>query len=133
MAKINGTLYCAYSGTDKVLHNVNTSLNVNVDLPDVTNKESAGWKEHINGVRDWSIDFDGLYDEAGTGITPDDILTAIIARSADTTVYFKPTSGSTKGWTGTGTFKMIKLDAPAEGGLKYSSGIQGNGALAAAE
>jgi hypothetical protein len=131
MAKINGTLYCAFSGSDKILYNTSTTLNVNVDLPDVTNKESAGWKEHINGVRDWSIDFDGLYDESGEGITADEILAAIIARSADITAYFKPTSGDTEGWTGTGTYKGIKIDAPAEGGLKSSGSIQGNGALAA--
>jgi len=132
MGKINGTLYCAYSETDKILHNVNSSLNVEQDLPDVTNKESAGWAEHINGLRNWSIDFDGLYDEDGSGITPDEIMAAIIGRSADTTVYFKPTSGATTGWTGEGTFKFCKLDAPAEGGLKYSSSIIDNGPLAEA-
>jgi predicted secreted protein len=130
MGKINGTLYCAFSGSDKILYNTNTSLNVDVDLKDVTNKESAGWAEHLKGVRKWSIDFDGLYDEEGSGITPDEILAAIIARSADITAYFKPTSGATTGWTGTGTYKNIKIDAPAEGGLTVSSSIQGNGALA---
>jgi len=131
MGKINGTLYCSYSGSDKILHNTNTSLNLEQDLPDVTNKESAGWAEHINGLRNWSIDFDGLYDESGTGISGDEVMAAIIGRSADTAVHFKPTSGATTGWTGDGTFKNCKLDAPAEGGLKISGSIVGNGALEA--
>jgi len=130
MAKINGTLYCAYSTADKILHSTNATLNVEQDLPDVTNKESSGWAEHINGLRKWSIDFDGLYDEAGSGITPDEIMAAIIGRTADITANFKPTSGATKGWTGTGTFKNLKLDAPLEGGMKVTGSIQGNGALA---
>lgn len=130
MSKINGTLYVAYSSTDKILHNKSTTLNVDVDLPDATNKESAGWAEHINGLRNWSIDFDGLYDEDGSGITPDEIMAAIIARSADITVSFKPTTGLTKGWTGTGTFKGLKLDAPLEGIMSVSGSIVGNGALA---
>jgi predicted secreted protein len=130
MAKINGTLYAIYSGSDKVLYLTGCSLNLDQDLPDVTNKESAGWAEHINGLRKWSIDFDGKYDEAGAGITPDEIMAAIIGRSADTVIQFRHTSSTTKGWTGNGTFKSIKLSADAEGGISYSGNIQGNGALA---
>jgi len=131
MAKINGTLYCAFSGSDKVLYNTNTSLNLEQDLPDTTNKESAGWAEHNNGLRSWSIDFDGLYDEAGSGITADEVMAAIIGRSADTAVHFKPTSGETTGWTGNGTFKNCKIDAGLEAPIKISGSIVGNGALAA--
>ena len=130
MAKLNGTLYVPYSSTDKVLSTTNATLNVDVDLPDVTNKESAGWAEHINGLRKWSIDFDGLYDESGSGVTPDEIMAAIIARTADTDISFKPTTGATKGWHGNGTYKNLKLSAPLEGPLGVSGSIQGNGALA---
>ena len=35
------------------------TLNIEQDLPDGTTKGSEGWEEHINGVRRWSIDFDG--------------------------------------------------------------------------
>jgi len=131
MAKINGTLYCTYSGSDKLLHTDNASLNVDVDLPDVTNKESAGWGEHIQGLRNATIDYSGQYDEEGAGITPDEIMAAIIARSADTAIHFKPVTGATTGWYGNGTYKSIKLDAPVEGALKYSGTIQINGALTA--
>jgi len=114
MAKLNGTLYAVYSGSDKVLHTVNASLNLEQDLSDVTNKESAGWAEHINGLRNWSIDFSGKYDETGSGVTPNEIMAAIIARTADTVIQFKPTTGATAGWTGNGTFKSIKIDADQE-------------------
>ncbi len=132
MSKINGTLYCVYDGSDKILHTETATLNVDVDLPETTNKESAGWEMHeVDGKRSWSIDFSGLYDEAGTGITPDDILGKIIARSLDVTAYFKPTSGSTKGWTGAGKYKNIKIEASAEAPNKFSGQIISNGALSA--
>lgn len=130
MAKLNGTLYAVYSGSDKVLYSVNASLNVEQDLPDVTNKESAGWAEHINGLRNWSIDFSGKYDEVGSGLTPNEIMAAIIARTADTVIQFRHTASTTSGWTGNGTFKSIKMDADMEQGLSYSGSIKGNGALA---
>jgi len=131
MAKLNGTLYCVYSGSDKLLHTDNASLNVDVDLPLVSNKESAGWEEHIKGMRNALIDFSGQYDEDGAGITPDEILAAIIARSADTAIHFKPVSGATAGWYGNGTYKNLKLDAPLEGVTAFSCQVKINGALTA--
>jgi predicted secreted protein len=130
MAKINGTLYAVYSGSDKMICLTDASLNLEQDLPDVTNKDSAGWDEHINGIRRWGIDFSGKYDESGSGLTADEVMAIIIARTADTVIGFKPTSGSTKGWQGNGTFKNIKLGAPMEAGNDYSGSIKGNGALA---
>ncbi len=131
MAKINGTLYVPYSGSDKILYSTDATLNLEQDLPDVTNKESAGWEEHINGVRRWSIDCNGFYDESGAGITIDEVIAAIIGRTADTVIAFKPTSGVTKGWQGNGTFQKTGLSAGKEDGMKASVSIKGNGELAA--
>lgn len=142
MGSLNGTLYSAFSGavpgtmaaTERLFYCKNASLNVNVDLPDVTTKESAGFARHIHGIRDWTIDFDGIYDVGtpSTEITPTEILAAIIARSADTTMAFIPAimGVATPGWSGLGTFKNIKIDAPMEGGMTFSGQIVGNAPLA---
>lgn len=132
MAKINGTLNAILSGTDRLLHIDNATMNVNVNLPDASTKESAGWAEHINGQRDWEITYDGKYDETGSGLTPDEILAAIIARSADTVIKFT-TDGATAaaGWTGNGTFRNISLVGNMETPATFSGSIKGNGALAA--
>lgn len=130
MSAINGTLYAVNSGSDRILHVIDASLNVDVDLPDASNKEGAGWGKHINGIRNWSIDISGTYEEEGSGMTPNEILAAIINRTADATIEFEPTSGGTAGWTGTGTFQNFKLDAPLEAPMKYSVTIKGNGPLA---
>jgi predicted secreted protein len=132
MAKINGTLIAVLSGADKVLYATSATLNVKQNLPDVTNKESAGWAEHINGLRDWDISIDGKYDTAGEGLTPNEIMTAIIGRSADTVIKFVTNAGTnTVGWTGNGTFDTCTLGGPMEDGSTYSAHIKGNGALAA--
>ena len=142
MGAINGTLYAAFSGatpgamaaTERLFHCKNATLNVDVDLPDVTTKESAGWARHINGLRNWTIDFDGIYDPGteATEVTPTEILASIIARSADTTMAFIPAimGVATPGWSGLGTFKSIKIDAPMEGGMTFSGQIVGNAPLA---
>lgn len=129
MAKINGTTSTIVNGTDTLLYTTSSTLNVNQDLPDTTNKGSSGWAEHINGVRDWSIDFDGMADAAGAGLTFDEIVGLIIARTADADVDF--TYDGTNGWHGDGTFQNITIDAPSEGPVTFSGTIVGNGALAA--
>jgi hypothetical protein len=63
-------------------------------------------------------------------MTPAEIMAAIIARTADAAVAFKPASGTTNtGWTGAGTFQSIKIDAPLEQPIKFSGTIVGNAPL----
>jgi hypothetical protein len=133
MAKVNGTLYALFVGaTDKILYLKNCSLTVNVALPDSTNKESAGWAEHILGLRDASYTFDGEYDLTqinAAGLTADAILDNIIARTADAIVTFTPDSLST-GYEGYATFSNITFTAGTEDTVKYSGSMKVNGALA---
>lgn len=134
MAAINGTLYGVFSGATNKLFNCKTaSLKVDVDLPDVTTKDSAGWAYHINGLRSWSIDFDGVYDETDAGatsMTPIEILAAIIARTADAECAFKPDATTTgTGWKGNATFKNITIQGDMESGITYSGSLVGNAPL----
>lgn len=131
MAKINGTLIAILNGTDKVLHQTDCTLNVDVDLPDATTKDSLGWAEHINGLRKWSISVSGKYDTSGSGLTPNEILTAIIARTADAVIKFATDGTGSVGWSGNGTFQNLQVQGPMEQPTSYSCTIQGNGALAA--
>lgn len=132
MAAISGTIIAVLSGSDKVLHSTSATLNTSQNLFDTTNKDSAGWATHGNGLRQWDISIEGKYDTADSGLTPNEILTAIIGRSADTVIKFvtnDPTS--TVGWTGNGTFDTITINGPMEDAATYSTHIKGNGPLAA--
>lgn len=136
MAAINGTLYGVFSGaTNKLFSCKSASLKVDVDLPDVTTKEDAGWGKHINGLRNWSIDFEGIFDETDAGatsMTPVEVLAAIIARSADAECAFKPDATTTgTGWKGNATFKSITLTGNMETGIAYSGTLVGNAPLVA--
>jgi len=132
MAAISGTLVAVLSGSDKVLYSTSNTLTTDQNLFDTTNKDSSGWASHGNGIRKWSISGDGVYDTTGSGITPDEILAAIIARSADTVIKFVTNSPTnTVGWTGNGTFQTCTITGAMEDKVTYSYTIQGNGALAA--
>lgn len=131
MAKINGTDMTIYSGTDVILWCKNCTLNVEQDLPDGTTKGSLGWEEHINGVRRWTIDFDGAWDVSGSGMTPNEMIAIIVARTADSVIKFGTTAAAATGWTGNGTIKNIQIGAQMEDVATFSGSIKGNGAIAA--
>ena len=131
MAKINGTIMTIYSGADVILWTKNGTLNIEQDLPDGTTKGSEGWEEHINGVRRWSIDFDGAWDVSGTGMKPNELITAIIERTADATVKFGTSATAATGWTGLATIKNISISAPMEDTVTFSGQLVGNGPISA--
>ncbi len=60
MAILNGTDIKVYNGSGLlVAYAQNGSININHSTREITNKESAGWKESLECLRDWSIDVDG--------------------------------------------------------------------------
>ena len=132
MAQINGTLMTVYyNDTSLILSTTDCTLNVNQDLPDTTNKESGGWAEHINGLKDWSIDFSGMYETEGTGETSPELMAIIVAGTAAVSMKFGTSAAAASGWTGDGTLSNISFEAPTEGPATVSGTIVGTGALAA--
>jgi len=131
MAKVNGTVMTIYSGADVIMWTKNCTLNVEQDLPDGTTKDSLGWEEHINGVRRWSIDFDGAFDVSGSGMTPNELIAIIIARTADATVKFGTSAAAATGWTGLATVKNMSISGAMEDVATFSGSLTGNGAITA--
>jgi hypothetical protein len=110
------------------------TLNVNVDIPDASNKESAGWWEGIPGQKDWSIDFSGTWDEAGTAtaMATSEIMAHIISGNAAKKFAFIPAALGTTipGWMGMGMFQGVKITSPNEKPCETSGSVKGTGALA---
>ena len=68
MAILNGTELKMYKttgdgvGTDiLVAYAQNCTLNIEHSPRDITNKESAGFSESLEGLRSWSMEVDGAY------------------------------------------------------------------------
>ena len=132
MAQVNGTLMTVYyNSTSLILSTIDCTLNVNQDLPATTNKGSGGWASHINGVRDWSIDFSGFFEDAGTGETTNELIAIVVAGTSAVTMKFGTSLAAATGWTGSGTISNMSIDAPTEGPATFSGTIVGTGALAA--
>jgi predicted secreted protein len=141
MSAINGTLYAVFSkdtgaiaSTDKIYACKTASLKVDVNLDDVSTKESGGWWEGIPGQKNWSIDFGGVWDEAGsaTALTVSEIMALILAGNVVRKVAFVPAALGTSipGWSGQGFFQNMNIQADLEVGCTFSGAVKGTAALA---
>ena len=91
MAIINGTNVQVYDSSAKLVAYAQTaSITINMETRDISNKESGGFAEALEGQRNWEVSIDGAYawtDAAGSALTygADDLVTKYILDSGSNT------------------------------------------------
>jgi len=137
MAILNGTEIKVYSASTNnlVAFAQNCTLNVNHSPREITNKESAGYKEILEGLRDFSIDIDGAYawtNAGGTALTDgvDDVLEANVLNARQPVNFiFGDTSTSDISYSGKGFITSVSITGGTEDSASYSLSIEGTGVL----
>lgn len=130
MAKVNGTLYLVKSDGTTIGSTTNASLSLSIDLPETTTKGSAGWAEHLQGLRSWEGSFEGLYDETDTyGLTE---LYAEITNRTTFTILIESTTVGNIEFTGTASLSNIEATFEMEQPVGWSASFTGSGALTVA-
>lgn len=137
MAILNGTEIKVYSSgtTNLVAFAQNCTLNINQSPREITNKESAGFKEILEGLRDFSIDIDGAYawtNAAGAALTngvDDLVLANIITRAKVDFIFGDTASTNDVSYTGSGFITSVSLTGGTEDTATYSISIEGTAAL----
>lgn len=137
MAILNGTEIKVYStGTNNlVAFAQNCTLNVNHSPREITNKESGGYKEILEGLRDFSIDIDGAYawtNAGGSALTDgiDDVLeTNVLNARQAVTFIFGDTSSNDISYSGSGYITSVSITGGTEDTATYSLSIEGTGEL----
>ena len=140
MAILNGTELKVYSGTGSQTNLVafaqNCTLTVNQSVREITNKESAGFKEILEGLRDFTIDVDGAYAWSNATDSPisdgaDDLIdTNVLTNRQPVSFTFgdNQTTGDNN-YTGSGFITSMSLTGGTEDTATYSLTIEGTGAL----
>ena len=136
--QLNGTELGVYIGGVLVAYSTSATININHSTRSTSNKESGGWSENMEGMRDWDVSTDALYawlDPAGSAIsnkTLSDMFTGYIATRASFDLTFGSTSttaiGFTK-YTGTAWMTSASISAPLEDTATFSVSFQGSGPL----
>jgi predicted secreted protein len=137
MPILNGTDLKVYSTgtTNLVAFAQNCTLNINHSPREITNKESGGNKEILEGLRDFSIDIDGAYawtNAAGAALAngADDLVNSNILTRAKVDFIFGDTATQNDvSYTGSGFITSMSITGGTEDTATYSLSIEGTGAL----
>ena len=135
---INGTEIKIYTAGTLVAYATSGSININHSLREITNKESAGWKEQMEGLRDWSIDLEGMYAWAtpgGVAITgADELFTSYIHTRDSFTIIWgtEESGGQNNQYSGTAWLTSISMSGATEDSATYSASFSGSAAIAVA-
>jgi TP901-1 family phage major tail protein len=135
---LNGTDIKVYDSSTNILvaYAQSGTLNVNHSTRDISNKESAGWAEAMEGARNWDISVDGAYawtDISGSALTngADDMLNTYIITRTSVVIRFGNVTATTGNiyYEGTAWLTSFSVSAPTEDTATYSLSFTGTGAL----
>ena len=107
------------------------SLEVNKETVDITNLDSAGWKEFLVDLKDWSISFDGIVTRTGTG-DYEELLQDMIATDTAVAIIISDSAAATNDISGSGYITSLPLTGAVGDKQTFSGSIQGTGALTVA-
>ena len=125
MPKINATDLLVYIGATPIAHSTSATINIDQDLPDATTKDSGGWADHINGLKSWSVDFDGLVDYSASYGAEE--LFDNLKNKNNVTLRWSTGSGSY--WQGSASLASLSMTADMESPISYSGSFTGKGEL----
>jgi len=136
--QLNGTELGVYVAGTLVAYSTNATLNVNHSTRSTSSKESGGWEDNMEGMRNWDVSCDALYawvDPTGSPIT-NKTLSDLFTGYLNTRASFELTFGNT-GTAGTDDTKYVgtawltscSLTAPLEDTSTFSVSFQGSGPL----
>ena len=105
-------------------------LNINKSLVDVTTMLSAGWKENMPDIKDWTVDFDGLVSRTvGDASVGFDYLVQSIKGDASVGIFLLPCASTNKYESGVGYITKLSLKGGKDGVVTFSGSITGTGPL----
>jgi predicted secreted protein len=128
MPAFNGTTVLLRADGNPVALLTGTTLNIEQDLPDATTKDSGGFADHINGLRSYSIDVDGLADFTGTTGNLK-ILTDFVMNRENVSFRFATTTSGQTQYTGTVSLASLSIEAGNESPATVSGSLTGKGEL----
>jgi len=134
---INGTKFGVYAAGTKIGYATSASISMNHNLRDTSTKDSAGWRDQMEGQRDWEVSVEGMVifvDTAGSAIsdlTVNELYATYMEgsnRTSFTLMFSTEITGDLK-WSGTAWLTSLSLDTPNEDSSTWSGSFSGTGAL----
>lgn len=126
MAVINGTTLLLYSDGVVIAYQKGLTISVDQDLPDASNKESGGWAQHINGLKNAKVDFDALFSGLATPVESAKDLMDYIINKETLLVSILGLGYPILGWADMSSLSFV---APIWGTMPLAGSLKINGEL----
>jgi len=118
------------AGATVVSYQNDVSFSVNHEPRDITTKDSAGWRELLEGLRSYEISLSGLvaFDaNLGPFTTTTGIEAVLRGRTSQTWILGTAVTGDVK-LSGSGYFTSLEIGSPdKESNMTFSATLQGSG------
>jgi predicted secreted protein len=107
---------------------------MNHNLRDTSTKDSAGWRDQLEGQRDWEVSVEGMViftTAAGSisDLTMDELYSTYIASRTEFTLKFSTEITGDIYWHGQAFMTSLSADTPNEDSSTWSGSFSGTGAL----
>jgi predicted secreted protein len=131
---INGTKFGVYVAGTKIGYATSASITMNHNLRDTSTKDSAGWRDQLEGQRDWEVSVEGMViftTAAGSisDLTMDELYSTYIASRTEFTLKFSTEITGDIYWHGQAFMTSLSADTPNEDSSTWSGSFSGTGAL----
>lgn len=128
MAKINGTKIKFLVGGTSISNVSTCTLSTSRGMIDVTNKDSASWKEVLPGLKDATGTAELFVDYAATGYKPQTLYTDLTDGNL-LAIIFYDTTVAEQSYTMSGYLTKVDFSAGTEDAEKCSIAFQVTGAV----
>ncbi len=131
MAVLNGTLMQVEIAGSTLDLQTECSISLNMELRDVTNKTSGGYKSSLPGLKSGSINFSALHDETETGSNMQTLFTNWVNSGGAALAGVKFTTGDTGDYEfeSDGFISSMEMSAGTEDNVTISGTIELDGAI----
>jgi predicted secreted protein len=119
----DGTTY------DEVGRMTSASLSISMETRDTSTKDSAGWRELLEGQKSWSLSGDGLVVYSLTGADGFSDLYGYLNGRTNLYVKFGSVGSGEKVYSGRGFITSLDQEAGVEDNVTMSFSFEGTGAL----
>lgn len=127
MAIKNGTAIGIYVGGTKIAHTTSASVSISHSPREATSKDSGGWSDVLEGLREWSMEGEAFFDLAAAyGYTD---LEGVMSARTLVTVRWSSETSSEEYHEGQGYLTDLSADTGVEESATFSFSIQGTGEL----
>ena len=129
MAILNGTVFLLKLDGTALPDQTEGSISISMETRDITTKDSAGYRELLEGLRSGSISVSGLVDDDGAGGAGGTLFTTLTDRTAVALVFGFDGASDDYNYTCSAFCTSVEVSAATEDNVSYSATFEITGAI----